>query len=57
MELDDYAPYLMNLEQIIKRLHDKCLHKNYVGYMEDVGEAHDQLSRLMIWMLKQEIKK
>lgn len=56
-DLDDYAPHLMELEIIIKRLHDKCLHKKYDGYMQDIGYAHDRLSKLLLWMMREVHKK
>lgn len=56
MEFDDYSTYLMDLEKILKDLHDKCLHKNYDGYIGDIGKAHDKLSKLLIWIAKEEVK-
>lgn len=56
MEFDDYSTHLMDLEKILKNLHQKCLHKNYEGYINDIGQAHEKLSRLLIWIAKQEVK-
>jgi hypothetical protein len=50
-DFNDYSTILMNLEEVTKKLHDKCLHKNYDGFMDDIGEGHRQLTKLLIWIL------
>lgn len=56
-DLDDYAPYLMELEKLTKTLHDKCLHKKYDGYVQDISNAHMQLTKLMLWIMREVNKK
>lgn len=50
-DFNDYSTILMNLEQVTKNLSDKCLHKNYDGFIDDIGEGHRQLTKLLIWIL------
>ena len=50
-EFNDYSTILMNLERITKSLHDKCLHKNYDGFLDDIGEGHRNLTQLLVWIL------
>jgi len=56
-EFDDYSTHLMELERLIKSLHSKCLHKKYDGYLEEIGYAHDRLSKLLLWMMREVHKK
>ena len=56
-EFDDYSHYLMELEKLNKTLHDKCLHKKYDGYVQDISNAHMQLTKLMLWIMREVNKK
>lgn len=55
MEFIDYSTLLMNIEQKIKDLHDKCLHKKYDGFMADIVHIHCDLSMLAGWIQAQQI--
>lgn len=56
-EFDDYSHYLMEMEKLTKTLHDKCLHKKYDGYVQDISNAHMQLTKLMLWIMREVNKK
>jgi hypothetical protein len=37
-------------------LSDKCLHKKYEGYSNDIAQIHADLTLLAMWMVAQETK-
>ena len=57
MEFKDYSNILMDLERTIKSLENKCLHKKYDGYIQEIGHAHSKLSELLIWIAHEQVKK
>lgn len=57
MEFKDYSNILMDLERTIKSLENKCLHKKYDGYIQEIGHAHQKLSELLIWIAHEQVKK
>ena len=38
----DYSSLLMEMERVVRSLHDKCLHKQYEGYMADIADLHSK---------------
>ena len=55
-EFIDYSTLLMDIERITKRLHDKCLHKKYEGYMADIAELQSKTTLLGVWMTEEKNK-
>jgi hypothetical protein len=55
-EFIDYSTLLMDMERITKRLHDKCLHKRYEGYLSDISVIQSKLILLAVWMSKEKEK-
>lgn len=55
-EFIDYSTLLMDMERITKRLHDKCLHKQYEGYMADIAELQSKTTLLGVWMTEEKNK-
>jgi hypothetical protein len=52
----DYSTLLMEMEKKIKDLEDKCLHKQYAGYLADIVSIHSNLSQLAVWISEQQMK-
>ena len=52
----DYSTLLMDTEQKLKELEDKCLHKRYSGYLADIVSIHSNLSQLAVWIAEQQAK-
>jgi hypothetical protein len=46
----------MDMERITKRLHDKCLHKKYEGYMADIAELQSKTTLLGVWITEEKNK-
>ena len=55
-EFIDYSTLLMDIERITKRLHDKCLNKQYEGYMADIAELQAKTTLLGIWITEEKRK-
>lgn len=55
MEFIDYSTLLMNIERKTKELHDKCLHKNYEGYLADIVSIHSDLTMLATWIQTEQV--
>lgn len=53
----DYSTLIMDMENKLKGLEDKCLHKKYAGYLADIASIHSNLSLLAVWISQQEEKK
>ena len=53
----DYSTLIMNMETKLKDLEDKCLHKQYAGYLADIVSIHSNLSQLAVWISQQQEKK
>ena len=49
-ELKDWSSYLIQVEQNLRQLNDKLLHKNYVGIEEHVQEIKDRLDKMLAWV-------
>lgn len=56
MEFIDYSSILMDMEKLSKRLHEKCLHKQYEGYMADIAEMQAKTTLLGVWITEQKTK-
>lgn len=56
-EFIDYSTLLMDIERITKRLEDKCLHKQYEGYMADIAELHSKATLLGAWIAAEQLKR
>ena len=54
--LIDYSTLLIDTEQKLKELEDKCLHKRYSGYLADIVAIHSNLSQLAVWIAEQQAK-
>ena len=54
--LIDYSTLLIDTEQKLKELEDKCLHKRYSGYLADIVSIHSNLSQLAVWIAEQQMK-
>ena len=52
----DYSNLLMEIELFAKRLGDKCLHKDYQGFLTDTSMINQKLVLLAIWMAEQQKK-
>jgi hypothetical protein len=46
----DYSYYLQVAERKIKRLDERCLHKDFEGADQDVKDALRALSGLLVWI-------
>ena len=57
MQFIDYSTLLMDMERIIKSLHDKCLHKHYEGYLADLSELQSKATLLGAWIAAEQIKR
>jgi hypothetical protein len=55
-EFIDYSTLLMDIERITKRLEDKCLHKQYEGYLADLAELQSKTTLLGVWMTEEKNK-
>lgn len=55
-DFNDYSSIIMDLERTLKSLEHQCLHKKRENYIQQIGHAHQKLSELLIWMLRQEMK-
>lgn len=55
-EFMDYSNILMDMERVVKSLHDKCLHKQYEGYMADLAELQSKATLLGAWIAAEQIK-
>jgi len=55
-EFIDYSTLLMDMERITKSLHDKCLHKQYEGYMADLAELQSKATLLGAWIAAEQLK-
>jgi hypothetical protein len=55
-EFIDYSNLLMDMERIVKSLHDKCLHKQYEGYLADLAELQSKTTLLGVWMTEEKNK-
>ena len=55
-EFIDYSTLLMDMERITKRLHDKCLHKHYEGYLADLSELQSKATLLGAWIAAEQLK-
>lgn len=53
----DYSTILIDMEKIVKRLHDKCLHKQYEGYLADIAELQSKTTLLGVWMTEEKSKR
>lgn len=49
-ELKDWSSYLIQVEQNLRQLNDKLLHKNYVGIEEHVQTIKDRLDKMVAWV-------
>jgi hypothetical protein len=56
MQFIDYSTLLMDMERIVKQLHEKCLHKQYEGYMADIAELHSKTTLLGAWIATEQLK-
>jgi len=56
MEFIDYSTLLMDMEKLTKSLHEKCLHKQYEGYMADIAEMQAKTTLLGVWITEQKTK-
>ena len=52
----DYSTLIMDMERKLKELEDKCLHKQYAGYLADIVSIHSNLSQLAVWISEQQMK-
>ena len=52
----DYSTLIMDMEKKLKELEDKCLHKQYAGYLADIVSIHSNLSQLAVWISEQQMK-
>lgn len=50
----DYSTLIMDMERKLKDLEDKCLHKQYAGYLADIVSIHSNLSQLAVWISEQQ---
>lgn len=57
MEFIDYSTLLMDIERITKSLHNKCLHKQYEGYMADIAELQSKATMLAVWITDEKNKR
>ena len=55
-EFIDYSSLLMDIENVTKRLHDKCLHKQYEGYLADLSELQSKATLLGAWIAAEQLK-
>ena len=46
----------MDIELFTKRVGDKCLHKDYQGFLTDISMINQKLTLLAIWMSEQQKK-
>lgn len=53
----DYSTLIMDMEKKLKGLENKCLHKEYEGYLADIASIHSNLSQLAVWISQQQEKK
>lgn len=56
MEFIDYSTILMDIEKVTKRLHEKCLHKQYEGYLADLAELQSKATLLGAWIAAEQLK-
>jgi len=56
-EFIDYSSLLMEMERVVRSLHDKCLHKQYEGYMADIAELHSKATLLGAWIAAEQLKR
>ena len=52
----DYSNLLMDIELFTKRLGDKCLNKDYQGFLTDISMINQKLTLLAIWMAEESKK-
>ena len=52
----DYSTILMRIEKRIKSLEEKCLHKKYAGFSNDLAQIHSDLTLLGMWAMSQEAR-
>ena len=46
----------MRIEKRIKSLEEKCLHKKYAGFSNDLAQIHSDLTLLGMWAMSQEAR-
>ena len=54
--LHDWSSYLIQVEQHIRRINDKLLHKQYQGVDESVATIKENLDNMLRWVNEQEDK-
>ena len=54
--LHDWSSYLIQVEQHIRQINDKLLHKHYQGIDEQVATIKDNLDNMLRWVNEQEDK-
>ena len=50
----DYSTILMRIERTTKSLEEKCLHKRFVGFNNDIAQIHSDLTLLAMWAVNKE---
>ena len=50
----DYSTILMRIEKTTKSLEQKCLHKKFVGFSNEIAQIHSDLTLLGMWAVNQE---
>lgn len=52
----DYSTILMRIERKTKTLEQKCLHKRFDGFNNDIAQMHSDLTLLAMWAVNQEAR-
>ena len=50
----DYSTILIRIEKTTKSLEEKCLHKKFVGFSNEIAQMHSDLTLLAMWAVNQE---
>ena len=52
----DYSTILMRIERTTKSLEQKCLHKRFAGFNNEIAQIHSDLTLLAMWAVHQEAR-
>ena len=52
----DYSTILMRIERTTKSLDQRCLHKRFAGFNNEIAQMHSDLTLLAMWAVNQEAR-